>query len=173
MTGEFTVKIEDDKQTYKLVAIHPNRTIIWRSDYTSLDLKTHQSSRIELAKNIWLGYDIEVLNHTKVGEHESQEMKFKLSYPTRDVAIGGTYVLKDDFFNTDVTVEWLKKEIEPEQKDNEDENENEEQEKPQSESKTIQGKLQWRDHEAGNKTKDHHSVLLGLKHPSFEKDVSS
>lgn len=165
ITGEFTVDIKDEKQNYKFVAIHPNRTIEWISEYNSVDKNTYQSSRIELAKNIWLGYNIEMLNHTQ-SDHESQEIKMKISYPARDISLGGLYFLKDDSFDTDLTVEWLKKELQ----DKDDEND---EDRPEpKESKTIQGKFQWRDLEASTKTKDHQNVLLALKHPSFDKDVT-
>lgn len=164
--GELTVEINDEMQKYKVVAIHPNRTIVWTSDYSSLEAKTYQSSKIELAKNVWLGYNVEVLNHT-TSDAESQELKIKLSYPARDVSVGGFYLLKDDSFDTDLTVEWLKKET----KSEEEEAEENEEETP-GESKTIQGKLQWRDLEANVKTKDHQSLLLGLKHPSFVRDLA-
>lgn len=168
ITGEFTIEIKDEKQNYKLIAIHPNRTIAWSSVYSSLDTKTCQSSKIELAKNIWFGYNVEVLNHT-VNELESQELRMKISYPARDVSVGGLYVLKDDSFDTDVSVQWLKKEVPSKSDDNEEENN---EESSPGESKTIEGKIQWRDLEANTKTKDHQSMLFGLKHPSFEKDVT-
>lgn len=166
ITGEFTAEINDDKQNYKLVAIHPNRTIEWISNYHSVDKNTYQSSRIELAKNVWLGYNIEMLNHTEA-EHESQEIKMKISYPARDVSLGGLYLLKDDSFDTDVTVEWMKKELREDNENAEDENAN-----ALGESKTVRGKLQWRDLEANTKSKDHQSLMFGLKHPSFDKDVT-
>lgn len=164
ITGEFTVEIDDNNQKYKLVAIHPNRTIEWTSDYSSKDTKAQQSSRIELAKNIWLAYDVEIFNHTKE-DAESQELKLKISYPTRDVSVGGLYHLKDDAFDTDLTVQWSTKESETE--NDEDENE-----QATSEAKTIQGKFQWRDLEVAEKSKDHQSLMIAVKHPSFEKDVT-
>lgn len=143
--------------------------MVWTSDYSSLDTKTYQSSKIELAKNIWFGYNIEVLNHT-LDEIESQELRMKISYPARDVSVGGLYVSKDDAFDTDVSVQWLKKQVTSESDDNNEEEKDEE--ISLGESKTIQGKIQWRDLEAKTKSKDHQSVLFGLKHPSFEKDVT-
>ena len=166
ITGEFTVEIIGEKQNYKLVAIHPNRTIVWTSDYCSLETKTYQSSKIELAKNVWLAYNIEVLNHTK-GDVESQELNTKVSYPTRDILLGGSYLLKDDSFDTDVTVKWLKKDKSSEDETNEDENA-----KLLDEQKIIQAKFQWRDLEANLKNKDHQNIILALKHPSFDKDVT-
>lgn len=162
ITGEFTVEVNDQKQNYELVAIHPNRTIKWTSEYNEMDTKTHQSAKIELANDIWVGYKIDVMNHTK-DELESQEVKLKISYPTRDVSIGGLYLLKDDSFDTDLTVQWQKKEG-----DSEDQSESE----ASSEEKVIKGQIQWRDLEANTKSKDHQSVLFGLKHPSFDKDIT-
>lgn len=162
--GEFTVEVVDEKQKYKFVAIHPNRTIVWTSDYSSLEAKTYQSSKIELAKDIWLGYNVEVLNHTS-NDAESQELKVKLSYPARDISVGGFYNLKDDSFDTDLTVQWLKKETKSEE-------DGEESTHAPGEPKTIQGKLQWRDLELNTKSKDHQSIVLGLKHPSFERDLA-
>lgn len=156
ITGEFTVEIEDENQNYKLVAIHPNRTIVWTSDYSSLETRTYQSSKIELASNVWLGYNLEILNHTKV-EVESQEVKAKLSYPARDVSVGGLYTLKDDSFSTDFKVKWLKKEVEAGETPIE---------------KVIESNILWRDHKASETNKDHQSIMLGLKHPSFDKDVT-
>lgn len=156
ITGEFTVEINDENQNYKLVAIHPNKTIVWVSDYSSLETRTYQSSKLELAPNVWLGYNVEILNHTKE-EVESQEVKAKLSYPARDVSVGGLYTLKDDSFSTDLKVKWLKNDVE-------------EGETP--EEKVIESSLQWQDHKLSEKNEDHQSLLLGLKHPSFDKDLT-
>lgn len=156
ITGEFTVEINDENQNYKLVAIHPNRTIVWTSDYSLQDTKTHQSSKIELAQDVWLGYDLDILNHTR-GELESQEVKAKLSYPARDVSVSGLYLLKDDAFSTDLKVKWLKNDVE-------------EGETP--EEKVIESKLQWQDHKLSEKNEDHQSLLIALTHPSFDKDLT-
>lgn len=166
ITGEFTVDIKGEKQSYKLVAIHPNRTIVWKSDFDAVDTKTFQSSKLELAKNIWIGYNFDVSNHTKE-DAESQEAELKISYPSRDISVGGLYLLKEDSFDTDLTVKWLKKEIPAEDENNEEEPE----EPSDDEMKIIQGKFQWRDIETSLKGKDHQSILIGLKHPKFEKDV--
>lgn len=152
VTGEFTVETDDENQNYTLVAIHPNRTIIWNSVFSSMDKKNYQSSKIELAKNIWLGYRIEILNHTDI-EHESQELRFKVSYPSRDVSLGALYVLKNDSFDTDASIKWEKKEN-------------------SEEPKSIQGKFKWSDLEPTDQRKDHQTVWLQLSHPSFDKNVS-
>lgn len=159
LTGEFTVEIEGEKQNYKLVAIHPNRTIVWNSQYDFADVKTIQSSKIELAKNIWLGYNIEIANKS-IDNVDDQELKLKISYPSREILIGGNYISKADSLDTSMNVEWIKNEV--------SENSEESEEK---EVKKLEGSLQWRDLEYESKTSDHQSIVLGLKHPSFEKDV--
>lgn len=166
ITGEFTSEIADNKQKYELVAIHPNRTIVWTSDYSSFDTSTQQSSKIKLSKNVWLGYDIEVFNYTK-GELESQEFKMKIAYPARDISIGGLYLLKSDSLDTDVTIQWLKKEENSDDEAKANENAN-----MSDEKKIIEGKFKWRDLEASVKNKDHQNIMLEVKHPSFDKDVT-
>lgn len=155
ITGEFIIEINDVDQEYKLIAIHPNRTIMWTSNYKSLEAETHQSSKIELAPNIWLAYNFEFLNTSKVDE-EGQVLKFELSYPTRKIIVGGNYSLKSDALDTDVLIKWNKKE--------------EAQEENDDEYKSINGVFQWKDlTEPSNE--NHQSILFALKHPKFEKDV--
>lgn len=166
LTGEFIMKIEGDKQDYLLVAIHPNRTIKVTSQYDFVDDKTLQSSKIELAKNIWLSYYIEVANNTK-GNIDDQDMKLKIAYPTRDISIGGNYNSKVDSLDASLVVEWEKLEI----RDEVDEQEGEDKTVTENEHKKLEGSLQWRDNEFENKVKDHQTFVFGLKHPSFEKDV--
>lgn len=167
ITGEFVVEIKDAEQKYKLIAMHPNRTIIWTSDYKSLDTQTHQSSKIELAKNVWLAYDFELSNNTKVSE-EGQELKFELSYPMRRIIVGGNYSLKSHALDTDVTIKWNKKEQSEEEEENSGD---EEMQSDEEEFKSITGQFQWKD--LTEPTNDNHqSVLLALKHPKFERDVT-
>lgn len=155
ITGEFIIEIKDTDQNYQLIAIHPNRTIIWNSNFKSIESETHQSSKIELAPNIWLAYDFEFLNTSRVDE-DGQVLKFELSYPTRKIIVGGNYSLKSDALDTDVLIKWNKRE------DEESENE---------EFKSINGVFQWKD--LTEPTNDNHqSVLFALKHPKFEKDVT-
>lgn len=161
------MEIEGDKQDYLLVAVHPNRTIKLTSQYDFVDDKTLQSSKIELAKNIWLSYNIEVANNTKE-DIDDEDMKLKIAYPTRNIAIGGNYNSKVDSLDANLVVEWEKLEIRDESIEGE---EVEDVEVPENEHKKLEGSFQWRDKEFENKLKDHQSVVIGLKHPMFDKDV--
>jgi hypothetical protein len=165
LTGELTVEMIDGKQNYKLVALHPNRTIEWTSVYSSTDKKTLQSSKIELAKDVWLGYEIEVSNHTQ-DDVESQQIVLKVSYPARDVTVRGLYLSKEDSFDTDLTVEWLKNNL------SENDEKSDEENQEITEPKIVQASLKWQDLEKNEVAKDHQNIMLLLKHPSFEKDVT-
>lgn len=164
ITGEFTIETQGDIQNYELTAIHPNRTIVWTSQFKSVDKTSFHNSKIELAKNVWLSYNVEVSNHT-TSAAESQELKFKISYPDRELSIDGLYLLKTDSLDTDVKARWIKT------KRSEESDSSEVTEEPEVEEKNVAAKLQWLDHESNTLGKDHQSVILSLKHPSFDKDV--
>lgn len=168
MTGEFTIKIEGEKQDYLLLAIHPNRTLKLTSQFDSKDEKTLQSSKIELAKNVWLSYDVEVANKT-TNDVDGQDMKVKIAYPTRDITVGGNYNSRMDSLDANIVVEWQKLHVKEE---TEEESEYDDEEKSEEERKRLESSFQWHDKEFNNKMKDHQNVVIGLKHPSFEKDVT-
>lgn len=164
ITGEFTIETLNDTQNYELTAIHPNRTIVWTSQFRSVDKTTYHSSKIALAKNVWLSYNVEVSNHTTSTEAESQELKFKISYPDRELSADGLYLLKSDSLDTDVNGKWIKT------KRTEDSGDGVTDE-PEIETKNVAAKFQWLDLESNTLGKDHQSISLSLKHPSFDKDV--
>lgn len=130
-----------------------------------MDKTTYHSSKIELAKNVWLSYNVEVSNHTASAEAESQELKFKVSYPNRELSIDGLYLLKSDSLDTDVKGKWAKTQRA------EESGSSEVTEEPEIEEKNVAAKFQWFDLEPNRLGKDHQSVILSLKHPSFDKDV--
>ena len=163
ITGEFEIEMLDHKQNYELVAIPPNKTIKWTTEYSALDTITVHSSKIDLAKNVWLGYNVEILNHTN-NDAESQELKMKIAYPGRELSVDGLYLLKVDSFDTDLKGKLVKRKV---RDDSESEDEVEE-----VEEKTVAAKLQWFDYESNTPSKDHQTMKLALKHPSFDRDVT-
>lgn len=164
ITGEFIVEVIDNQQKYKLIAIHPNRTIIISSDYLTGNDYTNHSCKVELAPTVWIGLNIDIKNQS-TDNIDSKEMKFLVSYPTREVTALGSYVLTTDSFDTDVQVSWHKSEAVDEFANEDDE------EITPMEPKQIHCRVQWKNHELVGDEVDHQTVLLGLKHPSFEKDV--
>lgn len=129
---------------------------MWTSNFKSLETETHQSSKVELAPNIWLAYDFELKNTSKIDE-EGQVVKFELSYPTRKIIVGGNYLLKSDALDTDILIKWNKRE--------------EEEEVNEEEFKSINGVVQWKDL-TDSTNENHQSILFALKHPKFEQDVT-
>lgn len=161
ITSEFSVEIIDNRQKYKFVAIHPNRTITWTSDYTSRDLSTQQSSKLELSENIWLEYDFEISNST-TNDMDGQQINIAVTYPGRKISARGNYEMKSDSVNTNINLEWNKKEADSENTDDDEET---------SEARTVEGSFQWKD--LTNSSNDNHqSVQFALKHPNFEKDIT-
>lgn len=167
LTGELLSKTSDERQSYKLTAIHPNRTINLESELFSKDEKTLHKSKIELADNVWLGYELEVLNHTKA-DSESQEVQLKISYPRRNVSIGGLYVTVEDSFDSNLTFQWFKKQTSDGDSDNEESND----EEAVWDSKSFETSVQWKNHEKPENKKENQTVSMTIKHPSFEKDVN-
>lgn len=168
ITGDFIIEIKDTEQKYKLIATHPNRTITWSSNYKSHETQTHQSSKIELAENVWLAYNFELSNTSKVDD-DGQELKFELSYPMRKIIVGGNYAMKFNELDTDLTIKWNQKK----EKENDDENYDEgvQADEEEEEFKSLSGQFQWKDlTEPSNE--NHQSVLFALKHPKFERDVT-
>lgn len=158
LTSEFTVEIIDSIQNYKLVAIHPNRTITWKSDYHAEETSTKHNSRIELSENIWLEYHFGLKN-LSVNEIEGQEISVSVLYPGREVSARGNYELKPDAVNTNVNLQWNKAGARSVEEDEE------------LEGKTVEGSFQWKD--LTDSTNDNHQfVRFALKHPKFEKDVT-
>ena len=92
ITGEFIVEVIDNQQKYKLIAIHPNRTIIISSDYLTGNDYTNHSCKVELAPTVWIGFNVDIKNQS-TDNIDSKEIKFLVSYPTRDVTALGSYVL--------------------------------------------------------------------------------
>lgn len=168
LTGELIIEIIDEIQNYKLVAIHPNRTIEWTSDYSSIEAKTLHSSKIELAKDVWFGYKVEILNHTET-DCESQEIILKISYPARDVSIGGLYISEENSFETDLNIEWKKN---PMMEDTENLEEDNNVVAEASVPENLRVSFRWEDLEKNENSKDHQKVILALHHPSFEKNVT-
>lgn len=68
LTGElYTTTKEASGQEFKIVAIHPNRTVILTTNYEeeSEQIIKHRS-KLELSQTAWIGYNLELSNYTVV-----------------------------------------------------------------------------------------------------------
>lgn len=66
ITGEFHLRSTITGQDYKIVAIHPNRTVVFTSDYDFQERTTKTNSKLQLAQDIWISYNLMVENKTQV-----------------------------------------------------------------------------------------------------------
>lgn len=144
-------------------AIHPNRTISLAFDFVSNEKNTWHSSKIELAENVWFGYDLEVMNHSSSADVESQEIVIKISYPTRNLSLGGMYLATDNSLDSNLTAQWFKK--------NEQNSNDEEDNEVFLDAKSFQTSFQWKNHGKFESDEERQTILLTLKHPSFDSDV--
>lgn len=161
ISGEFLIDTQGDTQNYELTAIHPNRTIVLNSQFKAVDKVMLHSSKVSLADDVWLSYNVDITNHTN-SSAESQELNIKILYPDRTLFIDSLYLLKSDSLNTDIKAKWSK------MKGSEERNSGE----LEVEEKNVAANFQWFDHKPNELGRDQQSVILTLKHPSFDKDVS-
>lgn len=158
ITGEFYSTTRETGQDYKLVAIHPNRTVIFTSQYDYEDNTTKHKSKLELSPTVWLAYDWYVQNLTKA-DNESQAFSFDLSYPKRSLGASGVYSVSKNTFDSDVAVKWHNKEPQNDYDEI-------------TEPKVLKAALIWRNNQLGPNDRDNQTAMLSLGHPSFEKNIT-
>lgn len=159
ITGEFHLRTTITGQEYKIVAIHPNRTVILTSEYDYENSTTKQSSKLQLAPTIWLAYDWHIQNLTRV-DNESQVFSLELSYPKRSLGAFGWYAVTENTFDSDISLKWHNKDT--------DEDMTEEETSP----KIMKAALMWRNNPLVGDDKDNQTAMFSLGHPSFEKDIT-
>lgn len=179
ITGELHLHSTETGQAYKVIAIHPNRTVIVTSDYDYRDTTLNQRSKLTLASNMWIGYDFKLTNHT-TPTNDSQSFSVNLQYPKRNLSTSGWYAITEDVFDSDLAFKWtkigekvkLEENIydEYDQSSNEDEDSDNDGE-VQIEERVVSAALTWRNEPSEPTSKTNQTILLVIKHPSFRKDV--
>lgn len=67
LTGEFYTIYNEKGDEYKIVMIHPNRTVILTTNYEEeFSKKIKHCSKLELSQTAWIGYSFEMNNYTVV-----------------------------------------------------------------------------------------------------------
>lgn len=110
ITGELHVKTLANGTEYKVVAIHPNRTVVLTSDYFHEDDETRQKSMIELEPTVWIGYDVHLKNLT-TADSETTWFLVEIFYPKRNLSSNGSYTMTEDMFDSDIEFKWLQNEV--------------------------------------------------------------
>lgn len=69
LTGELHALAKDRAREFKLVAIHPNRTVVLTTKHENVDAQVfRQHAKIELSRTAWIGYNLEHGNFSTVSE---------------------------------------------------------------------------------------------------------
>ncbi|GAB0088507.1 uncharacterized protein DMENIID0001_029540 [Sergentomyia squamirostris] len=151
ITGELHIKTTMTGQDYKIIAIHPNRTVIFTSEYDFQNRTTKQKSKLQLAPTVWIGYDWQLQNLSQA-TNESQVFAIEVSYPKRKLGASGWYGVTDDTLDSDVSLKWSNQE--------------------DSDPKLMKVGLQWRNHPLNKREKDNQTCVISIGHPSFNEDVT-
>lgn len=107
ITGELHVRTTETGQAYKIIAIHPNRTVVITSDYDSHDTTINQKLKFLLSADKWIAYDFTLTNLT-TPEKDSQKFSVELQYPKRNLSTSGWYSITEDVFDSDLSFKWTK-----------------------------------------------------------------
>lgn len=181
ITGELHVRTTETGQSYKIVAIHPNRTVIITSDYDSHDKSVNQKLKLLLSSDMWIAYDFKINNLT-TSSKDSQEFSVDLQYPKRNLTTSGWYSITEDVFDSDLAFRWTKTKTKAANtgyddynyygNENEDVETNENEDVIENEEKIIKAALTWRNEPLQQYDKCNQTILFVVKHPSFQKDVT-
>lgn len=181
ITGELHVRTTETGQAYKIIAIHPNRTVVITSDYDLYNTTMNQNLKLELSTDLWIAYDFKLTNLT-TASNDSQEFSVDLRYPKRNLSASGWYSITEDAFDSDLAFKWTKEktktdEIEDEYgygfgRSDEESKENVDEKTLINEDKVINAALTWRNEVLNANDKCNQTLLLVVKHPSFRKDVT-
>lgn len=177
ITGELHIRTTMTGQAYKVLAVHPNRTVVVTSDYDFQDATTRHRSKLQLAEEIWIAYDLKLQNLT-TALNDSQDIDFKLSYPKRNLSTSGWYAITEDVFDSDFNFKWtIEKNAGSSSENNYDDyGDHEEtttvQRVVESEERTVRGALKWQNEPLSENDRSNQTILLTLRHPSFAKDVT-
>ncbi|CAD7080164.1 unnamed protein product [Hermetia illucens] len=155
VTGELHIRSTFSGQEYKILAIHPNRTVTLTSDYDSQESSTRQRSKIQLAPKVWIGYNIRMENRSNAA-NESHAFSAELFYPRRNLSAEGFYFVTDNMFDSDIIFRWgdpLSSEY-------------------SNSKKVMNVGLQWRSHPLTGTDKDNQTALISISHPSFRRNAT-
>lgn len=181
ITGELHVSTTETGQAYKIIAIHPNRTVVITSDYDAYDTTVNQKLKLQLSTDLWIAYNFKLTNLT-TPTNDSQQFAIDLQYPKRNLSTVGWYAVTDEVFDSDLTFKWTKEktttEEEPEDDygygfggSSEDSEENGD-DNASGDQKTINAAITWRNEPLNKNDKFNQTLLLVIKHPKFRKDVT-
>lgn len=175
ITGELHIRATATGRDYKVVAIHPNRTVILTSNYDIQERVTQTNSRLQLAENVWIAYNVVIEDQTQ-SDNESQNFHFELSYPKRNLSTIGWYSVTDNSFDSDLTFKWtdnlVANEATATTTETYDYDYQTSEEEPKEKPRIMRAALRWRNEPLDGIDSVNQTVQLTLLHPTFPKDVT-
>lgn len=132
----------------RLETVHFNRTISFQTNYDVLSKKFRQYSKLSLANDTWILYDILILND--IFENDiNKSILLKFDYPQRNFTLSTLYLSTKAKFISKAVLTW----------------------KSQSEKVRTAGIcFDWVD-VSSTKNINHHSAALTFLHPTFNNNV--
>lgn len=158
ITAELHIRTNLTGRDYKIIAIHPNRTVVLTSDYDIHENLLKQRSKLQLAPTIWFAYNFNLQNLSRAN-NDSQVFSVDLSYPRRNLSAEGWYSVTDNIFDSDLALKWSKRTI----YDDSD---------AEVAPGVLNAALLWRNEPLVGNDKDNQTVLFTLRHPTFTKDIT-
>nr|XP_013118557.1 unnamed protein product [Stomoxys calcitrans] len=153
LSGEVTHVTKPNGHDVKIVASHPNRTVVWTSSYDDAEpnkIKTH--SRLELTEDAWLAYNLELSNKT-TGDVVSHSYLLDVSYPKRNLSTEGSYSFTDDQLQYNAVLKWNTY--------------------LDDDMKAVRTGLVWKKQPLTEGVDlDHQTFVFTIGHPSLDKDVT-
>ncbi|XP_055591953.1 uncharacterized protein LOC129743787 [Uranotaenia lowii] len=155
ITGELQITSRDTGREYIITAIHPNRTVVLKTDFDQQGDTTRHKSKLKLSPKRWIAYDFHLTNMSQAN-NDSQQFKLDISYPRRNLSAEGWYSVTDNAFDSDVSLWYTPNKT----------SYSDEPVKP----RLLRGAVKWLDTSEASVTKQ--SLLVSLGHPTFEQDIT-
>ncbi|XP_031834655.2 apolipoprotein lipid transfer particle isoform X2 [Nomia melanderi] len=146
VAGESRIKTLHTGREIHLKAIHSNRTVELKTDYQVLPGEFLQNSTLSLAKDVWLSYEINIVNET-TEDMDHQTMLLSVSYPQREFILNGSYFIQSNSIRSFLQLDWDQQTDQP---------------------RNIGALFNW---ENSTYIVPQQTATIGLTHPSFFKSV--
>uniref|UniRef100_W4VR36 Putative lipoprotein n=1 Tax=Corethrella appendiculata TaxID=1370023 RepID=W4VR36_9DIPT len=161
LTGELEITNTQTGYKYTMKAIHPNRTVVLKSEYDYQNQTTKQRTKLQLAPSVWMAYDFKLQN-LSVSNNESQLFSIALSYPKRNISTEGHYTSTIDSFDSDISFKYTGNKTDGYFGENDYE----------IQTKHIKGAFKWQQLNNDENNEHNQSISFSIGHPSFEKDIT-
>lgn len=177
IAGESQVKTFHEGQEMEFKAEHLNRTVTLRTDYRILSGEFDHNCWIELAKDAWASYKLNIVNKT-TEQVDNQFIIINVAYPRRNISLDGFYWIAAGELNSEAKLRWNKTKSHVRESSFDDDNvdgdeyENVNEDESTLHERTIGLAFLWKNITRNEDHGDKQMAVLSLKHPSFSKDAT-